>query len=72
MKQKKRPAFDFDPCISCSVCVQACPVSCIELSVNGVDALRNLYPQVDARRCLGCNICTNSCPVGAISLVEAA
>ena len=70
MKNKKLPVFDFGLCVSCGVCEQACPVSCIDLSVSGVDAQRNLYPQVRAEDCLGCSICLNSCPVEAIRLEE--
>ena len=70
MKAKKLPVFDFTPCVSCSICVLACPFSCIALSVGGVDALRNLYPAVDATACTGCGICEKACPVGAIRMKE--
>jgi len=72
MKNKKLPVFDFKPCVSCGICVQACPFSCIELSVNGVDALKNLYPKVDAETCTGCSLCAKSCPTDAIAMDEAA
>jgi len=71
MKDKKLPVFDFKLCVSCGVCEQACPVSCIALTVNGVDAHRNLYPAVRAQDCLGCSICSESCPVEAIRLEAA-
>jgi len=70
MKTKQLPVFDFEPCVSCSICVQACPMSCIELSVSGVDALRNLYPKADASVCTGCGICETVCPVDAIEMKE--
>jgi len=72
MKAKKHPVFDFALCVNCSICVQACPVSCIALTVNGVDALRNLYPKATAEGCLGCSLCWKACPVEAIRLEEAA
>ena len=72
MRDKKTPAFNFKLCVNCSVCAQACPVSCIELTVNGVDALRGLYPRVRAEGCTGCSICAKSCPVEAIAMEKAA
>ena len=71
MKEKKRPVFDFKLCVSCGICAQACPVSCIALTVGGVDAHRNLYPAVRAQGCLGCGVCAKSCPVEAIRLEAA-
>lgn len=68
---KKNPRFIFDQCISCSICVQACPVSCIELSVNGVDKFNNLYPKVDEFVCIGCAICAKDCPMEAIVMEDA-
>ncbi len=63
---KQNPKFLFDHCISCSICVQACPVSCIDLSVNGVDKFHNLYPKIDESKCTGCAICAKNCPMEAI------
>lgn len=67
---KKNPEFLFDQCISCSVCVQGCPVSCIDLSVNGVDKFNNLYPTVDKVKCISCAICAKNCPMEAIVMEE--
>ena len=35
MKAKKVPSFKYKDCISCRICVQACPVSAIELTYKG-------------------------------------
>ena len=67
---KVNPNFLFDQCISCSICVQACPVSCIDLNVNGVDKFNNLYPQVDDIKCIGCSLCAKNCPMDAIVMEE--
>jgi formate hydrogenlyase subunit 6/NADH:ubiquinone oxidoreductase subunit I len=67
---KRTPGFLFNLCISCSICVQACPVSCIDLSVNGVDKFHNQYPEVDAIKCIGCSICATNCPMGAIIMED--
>jgi formate hydrogenlyase subunit 6/NADH:ubiquinone oxidoreductase subunit I len=70
MMAKKIPGFLFDQCISCSICVQECPVSCIELSVNGVDKFNNLYPKVESLECIGCSMCAKACPMEAIVMEE--
>lgn len=67
---KKNPAFLFAHCVNCSICVQACPVSCIELSVNGIDKLNNLYPKADNEKCTGCSLCEKACPMGAIVMED--
>lgn len=75
MAAKKYPVFDFEPCISCQMCAEACPVSCIELSVNGktngFDKWNNFYPAVDRSKCIGCSMCFNACPMEAIRMAEA-
>jgi formate hydrogenlyase subunit 6/NADH:ubiquinone oxidoreductase subunit I len=56
-------------CMSCGVCVQACPFSYLELSKISVDALRKTYPQLVAgHRCTGCGLCVTACPVDSISI----
>lgn len=68
MPEKKYPSFDFNVCVSCHICAQACPVSAIALKINGVDQYHNLYPAVDESRCISCGICQRSCPIEAISM----
>lgn len=67
---KKNPRFLFDQCINCSICVQACPVSCIDLIVNGIDRFNNLYPEVDNIKCTGCSLCAKNCPMEAIVMED--
>jgi len=69
---KKTPKFLFELCVNCSICVQACPVSCIELSAIGIDKFRNLYPEVDKNKCIGCSICMKNCPMDAVVMEEEA
>lgn len=75
MAAKRYPVFNFEPCISCQVCAEACPVSCIELSIDGLkegfDQWHNYYPDVDKTKCIGCSMCFNACPVEAIRMEEA-
>ena len=69
MAAKKRPVFDFSLCVSCSICVQLCPISCIELSESGGGGDRNLYPAA-GDGCLGCGSCERGCPMSAIRMEE--
>ena len=41
---KKKPTFDYDECIACGICDQACPVSAIDMSKLGVDRYNKAYP----------------------------
>ena len=66
MSGKKTPRFDFSLCVSCSICVQLCPVSAIELAEHGGSGDKNLYPAV-GDGCIGCMQCRKSCPMNAIS-----
>lgn len=69
MAEKKKPTFNYELCIGCHTCSQVCPVSAIELNVNGVDPLGTLYPKSDDATCIGCSMCCNICPVEAITMV---
>lgn len=51
-------SIDAGECISCGVCVDACPAGA--LSVEDVCV-------VDADTCVDCGSCIDECPVGAIS-----
>lgn len=68
---KKLPAFQYGECVSCSICVQACPISCIELTENHPDTFKNLYPEADHARCTGCGLCAKQCPMEAIAMEDA-
>ena len=69
MAAKKTPVFDHSLCVSCSICAQICPVSCIVLSEYAGKGDKNLYPAVSGD-CLGCGTCQRSCPMDAISMKE--
>lgn len=67
---KKIPVSDYDLCIACGICVQACPVSSLELTKLGVDKLNKAYPEIAREGCIGCGICAKNCPLDAITVVE--
>ena len=70
MAKKKRAVFDFSLCVSCGICVQTCPVSCIELKEFSKPGDSNLYPAL-TDSCLGCGSCERACPMGMIHMAEA-
>lgn len=64
------PAFDYEKCISCGICVQSCPVSCLDLSLVGIDKWKNTFPQLNGETCIGCGFCARDCPTTAIIMVN--
>lgn len=51
-------AVNHDLCVSCGICVSACPVEAISMSfVRGI-----FLPTIDNQRCIGCGLCFEVCP----------
>lgn len=68
---KKVPQINYELCIACGVCYQACPVSCITLSKNDIDIYKKAYPQLEKdKACIGCGICSKACPISVIKMIE--
>ncbi len=64
-----RPVISKDSCVSCVVCIDACPVDCLALSFTRDTSDRRGYPVLqDARRCIACEFCALECPVDAIAM----
>ncbi|MGI6072222.1 MAG: 4Fe-4S binding protein [Lachnospiraceae bacterium] len=69
---KPKPIFDYENCVSCGVCAQSCPLSCIELSLMRKQGkYTNLFPEIsDIDKCISCSMCANDCPMGCIEMGE--
>lgn len=64
----KKPVIDKKICVSCTSCVQECPVTCLVMQKS----LKNdphLYPALpDPSKCISCAACRDQCPVEAITM----
>lgn len=61
-----RPEIDRQSCVSCGVCVSACPVGERALSFRRGDKSRP--PEYDYRHCIRCYCCQELCPHQAIAV----
>ena len=69
---KKIPVFNYSSCSVCKICMQACPVSCITMSLPGKQGkYKNLLPQTAGENCIGCGQCAAACPMKCIKMEEA-
>ena len=66
----ERPQFDKMTCMSCRICVDACPVHCLDLyhPANRGDHHGRPY-MANERICIGCGFCAKECPVGAVTMI---
>jgi Na+-translocating ferredoxin:NAD+ oxidoreductase subunit B len=63
------PRFNLETCLGCVVCVETCPVSCIELSDAGGSRESVRYPRLKKGRiCISCGFCVDDCPVDAVTM----
>jgi formate hydrogenlyase subunit 6/NADH:ubiquinone oxidoreductase subunit I len=65
------PAFDYEKCMACTICIEICPVGCLaQLPGRAKDP--HPYPFLAERKaCISCASCEQECPVEAVSMVEA-
>lgn len=63
--------YDEAKCISCDMCANACPVSCIYIKSvgKGKDALMTQF-DIDYTKCLFCDLCTEPCPTECIWMTQ--
>lgn len=71
--QWKRPSVNRGECMSCTMCIETCPVNCLGLSQPHDSGNPHRYPYLrEERACIGCGFCAIECPVGAITMVSPA
>jgi formate hydrogenlyase subunit 6/NADH:ubiquinone oxidoreductase subunit I len=58
-----QPIFDYNACISCSLCSRDCPTKAIEM----VKVAGKKLPQVNLSKCVFCYQCAETCPKKAIN-----
>jgi Na+-translocating ferredoxin:NAD+ oxidoreductase subunit B len=65
-----RPVYDLKICTPCRICVETCPVNCLDLGEPSAGPEPHTYPFLkEERRCIGCGYCARECPVDAIRMV---
>ena len=65
----ERPQFDVKTCMSCRICIDACPVHCLDLSRAANHNDPHGHPYVsNEKACIGCRFCARECPVEAIAM----
>ena len=66
-----RPEFDYDKCIACNQCVNACPNKVISLETVTVDKKKVVKEyNFDQQYCLFCGLCEETCPKDAIKFTK--
>ena len=66
-----KPAFDYQHCMGCTICVEACPTGCIELNADRGTRKTIRYPVLEkVRDCIGCAYCVLECPTDAVSMAQ--
>lgn len=61
---------EMDTCTACLNCEKACPIDCIQITVEKDDKGRHMSGfDIDMAKCMYCGLCTDPCPTGAIHFV---
>ena len=65
----KHPVIDTEACAGCSLCVNNCPESCLEITGPAFHGdIRTVAAMVRPDDCIGCGICSTVCPIIAITM----
>ena len=68
-KNWPRPRIDRYLCMSCTICIDACPVACLELQYMQGTEDKKGYPALAREKdCISCEFCAEGCPVDAIAM----
>ena len=69
---RKHPVFDYTDCVSCGICAQTCPLSCLTMTRSGKQGkYKNVFPALAGDGCIGCGLCAKSCPMDVVTMAEA-
>ena len=61
MVENEKPVIDADSCTGCTICIDECPTSALEMQ-DDISVLAR------PENCTGCGACENICPVSAIAM----
>lgn len=62
-----KPELVIEECTACGICVDACPVGCLQFLGMPVESGGHVYPCLkDSRACIGCGFCSIECPSDAL------
>jgi ferredoxin len=69
-KNWPKPVILRASCISCKICMDACPTACFQLDYTRDTADTIGYPILaKPRKCIACEFCVTECPVDAVEMV---
>lgn len=69
MVEKKRPTIDAKTCAGCSVCVENCPMDCLQIENPKFHRdIHTIAYLKEVSLCIGCGICAKVCPIRAITM----
>lgn len=69
MAEKKKPFIDKEACAGCSVCVESCPMDCLQIEGPKFHGdIHTVAYLVNEEQCIGCGICAKTCPIWAITM----
>lgn len=63
-----KPAINSGCCVSCGVCIQACPVDVLAFAESAAHPAHLIPYLKDRENCIGCSFCQLTCPVDAIQM----
>lgn len=65
----RKPSVKEGECISCMVCLQSCPVNCLDWGIPDPVSHRAIPVLHQPGLCIACEFCASACPVEAIEML---